>query len=408
MLNRVRKIFLLIVGKDPEFNLEHRVFNALLFMLCMITLAATIFNILLGLHIFSTLTSSLGMIIGSLLFYFARFRKKFSGGMVLTTHLCGLMILSFNYFANGGSEGPMLFNMLLTCFIIFLIAPSLHIWIILSIFLAFGTVYLIDYYYPDRVIPYDDRASKYIDLYTNMAYILLIGFWVLRIFKRSYNQERQRVLEQKKTLEEKNHLIEGLFRELNHRVKNNLQVVSSLLGMQALRTENPEVINALEDGRNRLISMALFHKKLYQENIDEQVSLEDYITDLVNHIFSQAGSSDIRINMSMEFIALDLEKSVPLGLILNEVFTNITKHAFPPSSEISPEVDITAVQNENTLIISIADNGIGIPLHLKENTAGSFGIELIKLLTRQINGASDIFKNESGGTTVVLTLSVKS
>src|SRR5690606_8287467 len=84
-------------------------------------------------------------------------------------------------------------------------------------------------------------------------------------------------------LEEKNQLIQDLLKELNHRVKNNLQVISSLLSLQAHRTKNPEAITALQEGKNRLLSMSLLHKKLYQDNFFNQISVSEYVKDLIEH-----------------------------------------------------------------------------------------------------------------------------
>lgn len=185
-----------------------------------------------------------------------------------------------------------------------------------------------------------------------------------------------------------------LLAELNHRVKNNMAIIISLLNMQKNRTDNPETLEALQDVHDRVMSMALVHQKMYQNKNISMVELAPYITELIAEI---RNSIDIKKNITfrteIEPIQLDLSTTIPLGLILNELITNAIKHAFP--NKENPEIFISLKQvDDNHFEVLVLDNGIGstAPNLTKSN---GLGMKLIESLTEQINGKCE-FKTDNG------------
>ncbi len=185
----------------------------------------------------------------------------------------------------------------------------------------------------------------------------------------------------KKLLSEK----ELILKEVHHRIKNNMNTINGLLNIQASKLKDEAAIAALEDAGSRVQSMMVLYDKLYQsENINE-VQAEKYIPDLIRQIIPNfPNSGSVKIEMNIADIALNVKVLSSLGIIINELITNIMKYAFTERSE--GLITIAAFQKDNRVSISIQDNGIGIPESINfENSAG-FGLSLVNMLTMQLNG----------------------
>lgn len=155
---------------------------------------------------------------------------------------------------------------------------------------------------------------------------------------------------------------EVLLRELYHRTKNNMQVISSLIGLKSASINNPEIINILLDMRNRIQTIALVHQKLYQSQNLSLVDLKEYITDLVQLIANSYSNekSNITFKLELENVNVLIDTAVPCGLIINELISNSFKHAFPDNRAGNIRVQLKKVEEE-TIELIISDNGIGIP-----------------------------------------------
>ncbi|PZO44233.1 MAG: hypothetical protein DCF19_03265 [Pseudanabaena frigida] len=176
-----------------------------------------------------------------------------------------------------------------------------------------------------------------------------------------------------------------LLKEVHHRVKNNLQVMSSLLRMQFRKT-TPELKNLIEDYQNRIQSMALIHAQLHQNDDLANINFHDYISDLTTNLFECYGSKSANVQRKLEVsnISLSLDQSIPLGLIINELISNALKHAFPQGSG---EINIQLVQVESQYHLIVSDNGIGIlPELLDLRHTDSLGMQLMYGLTEQLEG----------------------
>ena len=197
---------------------------------------------------------------------------------------------------------------------------------------------------------------------------------------------------------------EILLKEIHHRVKNNLQVISSLLYLQSNKINDPAHIELFRESQNRVSAMALIHEQLYQSNNFAEVDFGEYTHTLIGHLFQTYGIDGTRVRYSIETgsILLDINLAVTCGLILNEIVSNSLKYAFPKSS--SGEIQISMKNEpEEDLTLIISDNGIGFPEDFDEDTINSLGLKLIKRMVEQIQGESTR-KTSKNGTTHTITI----
>lgn len=195
---------------------------------------------------------------------------------------------------------------------------------------------------------------------------------------------------------------EALLKEIHHRVKNNMQVVSSLLSIQSGRVDDPLILEILQDSQNRVRSMALIHEKLYQSENIAQVDLTEYADGLARYLFSLYRKTDEPITMDIQGdgVQLSVDEAVPCGLILNELISNSLKHAFPAGWKSSePKVTISLLQAETSEVsVRVSDNGRGMQVVPKAGDTTKLGLQLVKMLVQQLNG--QVHFSNMDGTTV--------
>ena len=201
-----------------------------------------------------------------------------------------------------------------------------------------------------------------------------------------------------KALKEK----ETLLREIHHRVKNNLQFISSLLGLQSDNIEDQVALGALQEGQDRVQSMALIHQNLYQEENLTGVDMHDYFNKLIQGLFDSYNIHDdrIQLELNIEDINLDVDTVIPMGLIVNELITNSLKYAFPEGH--NGKITIQLKELDKALSLSISDDGVGISEIEKHNLGDSFGYKLIHAFTLQLDAEMSI--ERSAGTSVNFTI----
>jgi PAS domain S-box-containing protein len=207
--------------------------------------------------------------------------------------------------------------------------------------------------------------------------------------------DRKHTIEQiQRSLEEK----ETLLKEIHHRVKNNLQIISSLLRMQSRRTDDQITSMLFQESQNRVQSMALIHEQLYQSPELSQIDFGDYIRSLTDNLFRCYGVSQRKIVLDIETnsIKLTLDIAIPCGLIINELVSNSLKYAFPEQKNGKITISLTK-SPENQLTLIVQDTGIGIPQLLDWQNTDSLGLRIVKNLTRQIKGKI-ILEREQGTT----------
>ncbi|HDQ44595.1 MAG TPA: PAS domain S-box protein, partial [bacterium] len=196
--------------------------------------------------------------------------------------------------------------------------------------------------------------------------------------------EMKRAEEQiRKDLEEK----EVLLKEIHHRVKNNLAVISSLLNLQSrqIRTKQ-QAVEAFRESRDRILAMALVHEKLYQSHNFAGVDMKSYIGEMVSQLRNAYRlSQEIRIELDIEDAVIDINRAIPCGLILNELITNALKHAFPQERKGQITVSFKP-SGDASYALTVSDDGVGMPPGLMHAESRTFGLNLIHLLTSQIGG----------------------
>lgn len=199
-------------------------------------------------------------------------------------------------------------------------------------------------------------------------------------------------------LSQKNRLIaaalsekEMLIREVHHRVKNNLQVVSSLLNLHARKVEAPEALGAIREGRDRVKSMAFIHQKLYQVHDVRQMAVSDYVEDLTNYLFTsyQIDPRQIELHTDIAQLELDVDIMVPLGLILNELISNSLKHGFPGGRKGRLSVSF-AEKEKGFFLLEVADTGVGFAKKQEEDKTSGFGYQLIQTFCKKLKGQLNI------------------
>jgi len=190
---------------------------------------------------------------------------------------------------------------------------------------------------------------------------------------------------------------EILLKEIHHRVKNNLQVISSLLDLQARAARDEETRRLLAESRGRVRSMALIHERLYGSG-SAAVDFGGYVRDLATHVrHSQAGdSSRVAVAVEIDEVSLDMDVSVPCGLVINELLTNALQHAFPGGDAGRVTVSLHR-RPEGSLELRVVDDGVGLPPHVDPDAPGSLGLRIVQILAAQIRGVLSVERGAVGG-----------
>lgn len=215
-------------------------------------------------------------------------------------------------------------------------------------------------------------------------------------------QERQRIEQQlKASLREK----ESLLKEIHHRVKNNLQIISSVLRLQSDYIKDEQVMALFKDSQNRIRSMALIHEKLYKSRDLLHIHMADYIQDLTASLMPsfRTGTHDVNLEIHADDIYLSIDTAIPCGLIINELVSNALKHAFPTTleEENQIQVQIQPAATARQFILTVSDNGIGFPQDIDFRNTESLGLELVCVFTEQLEGTIDLVPDR--GTRFVVT-----
>jgi two-component sensor histidine kinase len=215
-------------------------------------------------------------------------------------------------------------------------------------------------------------------------------------FVEDFTERRKAEQRLERSLEEK----ETLLREIHHRVKNNLQTISSLLRLQAENVGDPRAHYALVDSVSRVYSMSVVHEKLYTAENLQQVRFDEYLGELAQDLigFGFSGTVEPALELDLAPVALDIDSALPLGLIANELISNALKHAFAQAE--SPRLGIRLSRSEQTLTMSVADNGPGLTEAVSENA--KLGTELIQVLVDQLRAS--LSRDSAEGLVVTVTL----
>jgi two-component sensor histidine kinase len=193
-----------------------------------------------------------------------------------------------------------------------------------------------------------------------------------------------RVIEQTREITSSLREKEMLLKEVHHRVKNNMQIVSSLLRLQSMQVRDAEAVRALRESEERVMSMALLHENLYRANDLARVDVARYLRSLANELLSTHGARavPVAITTTSNVTDLEIERAVPVGLLVNELVTNSLKHGFPDGR--GGTIDIHLVRDADTYVLTVSDNGVGMPA--KPRASNSLGLSIVAALSTQLGG----------------------
>lgn len=229
-------------------------------------------------------------------------------------------------------------------------------------------------------------------------FFTLLGFAGL-VYAYLKSIKNQRLIAEQKYIIE-NALVEkdSLLKEIHHRVKNNLQMVSSLLSLQTKNTRSKAAIEALEEGKSRVKAMALIHQKLYQNEDLSVIEMQGYIESLINSVQSvyRKGGHSIEIIIDAEGVELDIDRAIPFGLILNELVSNSFKYAFPKDGDKDKIYIQIRKTDDKEGYFEYSDNGIGLPDDTEERSNTSMGIRLMNRLANQLQTTLNVDNNVDG------------
>jgi PAS domain S-box-containing protein len=180
---------------------------------------------------------------------------------------------------------------------------------------------------------------------------------------------------------------EILLKEIHHRVKNNLQIISSLLNLQSAHIRDPRALEVFKEGQGRVRSMALIHEKLYQSDDLARVDFSEYISNLAAYLFRsyEVNAGAVRLNVEAEDVLLGVDTAIPCGLIINELVSNSLKHAFPGGGGGLINITLRPASRDR-LTLTVADDGVGLPPGFDVRNTPSLGLQLVNTLARQLGG----------------------
>jgi two-component sensor histidine kinase len=243
----------------------------------------------------------------------------------------------------------------------------------------------------DNVVNQQEIENKNIWIYGLIMTITLVTIICILIYVgyRASQRNKRRV--------------ETLLKELHHRVKNNLQILSSVLSLQSQYLKDEDALQAIKSSESRVNAMALIHKKLYRDDGNRTIDMKEYIQELGAYLLHTYGYTEnrVRLVVESETIAVDVDKAIPIGLMLNELMSNALKYAFKSQAEPVLLIELKLLKSA-TLTIAVRDNGSGMDQQKMQSGTVSFGLKMVHTLIRELKGKLDI--TSQNGTAFLIQL----
>jgi two-component sensor histidine kinase len=246
------------------------------------------------------------------------------------------------------------------------------------------------------------RTNLLIVALVGMLAIAALALFLLRL-SRMRKEANFQLSEYNEELTQKNDIIDlalqekdMLMKEIHHRVKNNLQIISSIINLQSMRIEDPETLEIFHEMQRRILAIAGIHQKLYKGNSVSLINMKEYLEEVVESIHSAFNNNQLNVNyeIAIQNVSLNIDAAVAIGLIVNELATNAYKYAFTPNRFNALTLTL-AKTPENTIELSLQDNGPGMPNNFQIENSNSLGLRMVNLLIRQNKGKLE-YKNDKG------------
>lgn len=326
-----------------------------------------------------------------ILILFFNSKEKYLLARILLFYIFPLFLILLNFYLGELGSEYFFFSMIILAFYIF--ENPFHKYFISTLyFFIFIAIKLMLKYHITLELYHE---VKNVAFWFNILNSFVALFLISSIYTKENKNHLLRLNKQNNELNEQNNFINKLLKELNHRVKNNLQIVFGLFNLQRYNTKNEELINALSDAGNRIITIALLHKTLYQENIaSTNVSIREYILDLCNYLLQASGiDEETELDLQIENLKVSIEESVHIGLLINELITNSIKYGIKNIEKKKLSIEF---KKENEFAkFRISDNGGGFAENFFPNTKKQFGLFLIKTIVENKDGEI-LFYNKNG------------
>lgn len=299
---------------------------------------------------------------------------------------------------SGGINSPFIYILLLLVFSGYVSTRSygkIHLYLILITILG---IFLCPYFGIHFPVLVPEKSNEVFSLMVILFNLYITGDIFGRMLLGNYNK----LYLSKRVIEKKNHEKELLLKEIHHRVKNNLQTISSLLNMQARATENAETKTILHSSHNRVFSMAMVHEMLYAQEDLSKIEYQEYVNQLANFLIGSLKKTDedIKLNINIKSIKFSIETAIPLGLLISELITNSLKHAFPVTDKGTITVNIEKTDPQYYLL-TYSDSGVGMNPDILLKNSKSMGVKLMEKLARQLHGNIKLADSSSGITFLV-------
>jgi two-component sensor histidine kinase len=340
----------------------------------------------------------IGVVLFLVLFFLLKFDKiNAKQSFLFAAYLVVVEVCIHTHFL-GWNSGFFYFLFLLP--IVFLLNPLWRTWMIIFFNSSVAIMLILLFYYYHNESSYHNLDTEIQTLIhnINLVGICFIILVIIVYFSRTISKKDEALINANLKLEHKNREIlkqhqslQILIKEIHHRVKNNLQIISSLLSLQRNSVDDSEVVKILDESQRRIEAIALIHQKLYQDNNFNQVCFNAYLQDLLNS--QKVINPEVEYSLNSIEVNINLDTAVPLGLIISELIANSIKHAF--NSIDNPSLTITLSKLKKQYELIIQDNGIGLPENFQLNQTTSLGTVIIQALIDQISAKIE-FSNDNG------------
>jgi len=286
---------------------------------------------------------------------------------------------------SGGINSPFIFVLALIVVAGYVSTKSygtLYLNLNLLIILLIYSQSIADYSFTTNVIP--EQSRNLFALVSVLFSVYLIG----GVFGKNLLHAHHNLYKSKKEIETRIQEKETLLKEIHHRVKNNLQTVSSLLSLQSRNIEDPDMKSLIKSSQNRVISMAMVHEMLYMRDDLSKIEYKSYVKELSEYLIRslKGTENNVKLKLNIEDVKLGIDTAIPLGLLINEAITNALKYGIKDDAEGEINIELKQ-ENYRDYVLSIGDNGIGIPEKITFKNTKSLGLKLIHNLARQLRGS---------------------
>ncbi|MBM1106474.1 sensor histidine kinase [Aurantibacter crassamenti] len=317
--------------------------------------------------------------------------------LVLTYNITSIMTLAgatLITLYSGGINSPFIFVLALIVVAGYVSTKSygsLYLNLNLLIILLIYSQSIVDYSFTTNVIP--EQSRSLFALVSVLFSVYLIG----GVFGKNLLHAHHNLYKTKREIESRIHEKETLLKEIHHRVKNNLQTVSSLLSLQSRNIEDPKMKSMIKSSQNRVISMAMVHEMLYMRDDLSKIEYKSYVTELSEYLIRSLKGTDnnIKLNLNIEDVKLGIDTAIPLGLLINEAITNSLKYGIKDDAEGEINIELKK-EKLNDYVLNIGDDGIGMSQEINYKNTKSLGLKLINNLTRQLRGTIERDQSKKG------------